>query len=267
MDLSFLERDYTTPSTFLYLFAVFSVIIFIRYIILSGMYQRMIYDKIAKVLPSRIISVKYPKKQQVKEIIWSGVSSLLFGLIGVLMIMAWQRGITAIYTDWSAYPIWYIPLSCILALLIHETYYYWLHRWFHQPLVYRYLHKVHHESVNTSVWTSFSFHPIESILQAIIIPLITFIVPLHLSVMLFLLIFMTLSAIINHAGVEIFPASWLNHPIFKYLIGSTHHDIHHRRFTKNYGLYFTFWDNWMGTESAEFNERFTGATTVKQLKN
>ncbi|MFT4565616.1 MAG: lathosterol oxidase [Saprospiraceae bacterium] len=265
MDLSFLERDYTVPSTFLYLFTIFSVIIFLRYIFLSSLYQKMVYDKIAVFIPSRIISSKYPKDQQVREIIWSGISSILFAIIGVLMIMAWQSGITRIYTDWATYPLWYIPISGLLALLMHETYYYWLHRWFHHPSVYRYLHKVHHDSINTSVWTSFSFHPIESILQAIIIPLITFVIPMHLSVLLFLLIFMTISAIINHAGVEIFPASWFNHPLCKYFIGSTHHDLHHRRFTKNYGLYFTFWDRWMGTESYEYEERYKHATDPKRV--
>ena len=164
------------------------------------------------------------------------------------MIMAWQRGYTQIYLEWSDYPIWWIPFSILLPLLIHETYYYWLHRWMHHPKVYRYIHKVHHDSISTSVWTSFSFHPVESMLQAIVIPLLTLIIPMHLFILLGLLIFMTLSAIINHAGVEIYPNSWKRNPLMKWLIGSTHHDIHHQKFTKNYGLYFTFWDIWMDTE-------------------
>jgi sterol desaturase/sphingolipid hydroxylase (fatty acid hydroxylase superfamily) len=176
------------------------------------------------------------------------------------MIMAWQRGYTSIYVEWNDYPIWYIPLSFIGALFVHETYYYWVHRWLHHPSIYRYVHKVHHDSISTSVWTSFSFHPLESILQAIIIPLMVLIVPMHLAVLLTLLFIMTISAIINHAGVEIFPNSWLNNPVMKMFIGSTHHDLHHRRFTKNYGLYFTFWDRWMGTESTEYEERFDKAT-------
>jgi len=178
------------------------------------------------------------------------------------MIMAWQQGYTAVYTSWSDYPLWYIPLSFIGALFVHETYYYWLHRWLHLPSIYRFVHKTHHNSVNTSVWTSFSFHPVESILQAIIIPLMVLIVPMHLSVLVILLLLMTMSAIMNHAGVEIFPAAWLDHKVMKYFIGSTHHDIHHRRFTKNYGLYFTFWDRWMGTESDEFYEKYKKATST-----
>ncbi|MEL6389406.1 MAG: sterol desaturase family protein [Bacteroidota bacterium] len=240
---------------------MFSLIIFIRYILLSTTYQKLIYDRLYRLIPNRIISPKYPVEQQKKEIIWSGISSVLFGLIGVLMIMAWQRDWTAIYIEWTAYPMWYIPLSFFGALLVHETYYYWLHRALHHPRLYRWIHQVHHDSVSTSVWTSFSFHPIESVLQAIVIPLLVLIVPMHIGVLLVLLLWMTISAIINHAGVEIFPASWHGHPIWKYLIGSTHHDLHHRRFTKNFGLYFTFWDRWMNTESEEYDERYIKATT------
>jgi len=246
--MEFLERDYTVASTFMYLFAVFSVMIFLRYIIMSGIYQKLIYDRLAKSWPARIVSPKYPRQQMLKEILWSGISSVLFGVIGVFMIMAWQSGYTQIYLEWNSYPIWWIPLSIALPLLIHETYYYWLHRWMHHPKIYRHIHKTHHDSISTSVWTSFSFHPIESLLQAIVIPLLTLIIPMHLFILLGLLIFMTLSAIINHAGVEIYPRSWKKNILMKWLIGSTHHDIHHRKFTRNYGLYFTFWDIWMDTE-------------------
>jgi len=229
---------------------------------MSGAYHKLIYERLAKSIPNRIISQKYPRDQQIKEITWSGISSVLFGLIGVLMIMAWQAGWTQIYIEWATYPLWYIPLSFVGALFIHETYYYWLHRWMHSfPKLYRLIHKVHHDSVSTSVWTSFSFHPIESLLQAIIIPAMVFIIPMHWTVLVVLLIFMTVSAIVNHAGVEIYPSSWRDNKVMRWFIGSTHHDLHHRRFTKNFGLYFTFWDIWMGTESSEFDEKWRKATT------
>ena len=67
---------------------------------------------------------------------------------------------------------------------------------------------------------------------------------------------MTLSATINHAGIEIFPASWSKKPILRGLIGATHHDVHHKQARYNFGLYFTFWDKWMGTESPKFKECF-----------
>lgn len=252
-----LQRDYTDWGELSWLFLVLSAIIFARYLLLSELYQRLIYDRWQRVKAARIVSPKYPSSQQRKEIIWSGISSVLFAVIGVLMIMAWQAEWTQIYVEVATMPLWYLPISFILAMLIHETYYYWLHRWMHRSgPIYRLIHKVHHDSVSTSVWTAFSFHPIESVLQAIIIPVILFVVPMHWVVMVIWLMMMTLSAMINHAGVEIFPAAWRTHWLMKWFIGSSHHDIHHRRFVKNFGLYFTFWDVWMGTESDELEGRW-----------
>ena len=160
-------------------------------------------------------------------------------------------GFTAIYLDINAYPLWYLPIGVFITLFIQDTYYYWIHRWMHKPSVYRYIHKIHHKSVHTSVFTAFSFHPFETVLQAVILPLIVLFIPLHFYAFLFTLLIMTISATINHAGVEIYPSGKYGKWIGKWIIGATHHDKHHRKFNYNFGLYFTFWDKWMGTESQE----------------
>ena len=257
MQLEFLEVDYTELRAFAYLFGVFSIIIFGRYLVLSGVYHRWIYKPISRKLPQRILSVYQALgPQQRMEIYYSLLGSIIFGFVSVFMIMAWQEGWTRIYTDWSDYPFWYLPLSFFGAMFIHETYYYWLHRWLHLPKIYRYVHKVHHNSISTSVWTSFSFHPLESLLQAIIIPLIVMIIPIHIVVLLVLLVLMTISAIINHAGIEVYPVGTNRHWLGKWIIGASHHDQHHRKFTLNFGLYFTIWDKWMNTESEDFKSYF-----------
>ena len=35
---------------------------------------------------------------------------------------------------------------------------------------------------------------------------------------------------------------------------------HHKQARYNFGLYFTFWDHWMGTESPKFREQFARYT-------
>ena len=160
------------------------------------------------------------------------------------------------FSEWSAYSLWYLPVSLLIAMLIHETYYYWLHRWMHRPKIYRLVHKWHHDSIETTSFTAFSFHPIESILQALMIPVLIIFLPMHLSVLLLFLIIMTISATINHAGIEIYPASFNRHWLGKWIIGATHHDLHHKQFRYNFGLYFTFWDRWMKTESPESDQWF-----------
>ena len=96
-----------------------------------------------------------------------------------------------------------------------------------------------------SEFTPFSFHPLEAMLQSLFFPIIIFLIPLHFAVITLVLMLMTLSAVINHSGTEIFR----NRFILKYFIGSSHHHLHHTKFKTNFGLYFTWWDKWMKTET------------------
>jgi sterol desaturase/sphingolipid hydroxylase (fatty acid hydroxylase superfamily) len=46
---------------------------------------------------------------------------------------------------------------------------------------------------------------------------------------------------------------------FGWITGVTHHDLHHQDARWNFGLYFTWWDRWMGTEHPEYVQRFEAA--------
>lgn len=206
-----------------------------------------------------------PRKpgQDLREIGWSLLTSLIFAVLAMAVMLAFQNGHTLIYTNLRAFPLWWYPVSIVLVLFLHETYYYWLHRWMHRPGVYQLVHKTHHDSITTSPWTAFSFHPLESTLQAIVIPVVVFMLPLHTSAVLLLLIIMTLSSAINHLNTEIYPHDFDRHWLGRWLIGATHHSLHHAQFRFNYGLYFTFWDKWMKTESPDFHQLFGEKTSKK----
>jgi sterol desaturase/sphingolipid hydroxylase (fatty acid hydroxylase superfamily) len=64
---------------------------------------------------------------------------------------------------------------------------------------------------------------------------------------------------IGHSGYEVFPARRDGRPMFDFLTTTTHHDLHHATARSNYGLYFTWWDRWMGTEHADYYARFARA--------
>ncbi|MBB3167458.1 sterol desaturase family protein [Simiduia aestuariiviva] len=44
----------------------------------------------------------------------------------------------------------------------------------------------------------------------------------------------------------------------------THYDLHHQKFNGNYGLYFTWWDRWMGTEFPGYKADFKRAATAEE---
>ncbi|MCK0125758.1 sterol desaturase family protein [Gelidibacter sp. F2691] len=162
-----------------------------------------------------------------------------------------MQNLTAIYLDPLTYGIWYLPLSLFLVLAVHETYYYWVHRAMHLKRFYKTVHKVHHQSLSTTPWTAFSFHPWESILEALILPLILVILPVNIYVLFVYLMFMTFSGVINHLDIEIYPDFFRKSAFGKLWIDATHHHYPHKEFNTNYGLYFTFWDKIMGTESTK----------------
>ena len=191
---------------------------------------------------------KLKAKQYQKEMYWSAISGLIFGAFAVLLFYMYLQGYTLLYLDIEVYPLWYMPISCLLFLCLQDTYYYWIHRWMHLPKVYKYFHLVHHKSIQTSVFTAFSFHPLETILQAAFFPVVLLILPIHLYAFLIVLSVMTISATINHGGVALSPSGKFGNWLQKIVIGAKHHDKHHTKFNYNYGLYFTFWDRLMKTE-------------------
>lgn len=106
----------------------------------------------------------------------------------------------------------------------------------------------------------------ESLLQSVVLPIAVFVMPMHYSVLIVLLVIMTVSSVINHLNIEIFPAGFAENRFGKWLVGATHHALHHTQFRFNYGLYFTFWDKWMQTESPQFEKVFREKTGEPEKK-
>lgn len=231
--------------------------IFLRYLLLAWGYHILVYKKLGNAQPFRRLHQQLKLPQVKREIGFSFLGSIIFALLGAGTLILWQQGYTCIYTTLSASDWLYIPLSTLTALFIHESYYYWLHRAMHHPKVLHRFHHIHHNSMFTSSFTSFSFHPAEASLQAVFLPLVVLVLPLHVFVLVALLLVMSISSVINHAGIEVFPVAAARSPFWKWFIGATHHDLHHLKFRCNYGLYFTFWDVWMKTEDPGFFHRFT----------
>lgn len=107
---------------------------------------------------------------------------------------------------------------------------------------------VHHISRNPTAWTSFAFHPFEALIQALFIPVMVFILPIHVTVLGLHLLLMSVFGVTNHLGREIYP-SWIEKKF--YLITATHHQKHHQSMSVNYGLYFTWWDLLFQTEQKD----------------
>lgn len=205
---------------------------------------------------ARRIHPRGPDPGQIRrEIGWSLVSSLFFAAGGVVLLRAWADGHSLLYWEPLRYGAWWLPASFGVLALLHETYFYWTHRWMHRPRLFTLMHRTHHESRRPTPFASFSFSPWEALVQAAILPAFTFLLPIHIGVLLAFLTFMTILGVVNHLGYELYPRGFAEHPFFKWWISATHHQAHHERVSINYGLYFTFWDHWMRTQWPPFAVR------------
>lgn len=183
------------------------------------------------------------------EIYWSLVSAAIYGIPAGIVAWGWQeRGWTRIYTTVDAYPLWWLPGSVAVFLLMHDAWFYWTHRLMHIPWIYRRAHAVHHASHPPTAWAAMSFHPWETLTGAVVIPALVLTIPIHVGALLAVLTVMTVMGITNHVGWEMFPKWLVQGPAGKWLITASHHQLHHQRNKCNYGLYFRFWDRLCGTD-------------------
>ncbi len=188
-------------------------------------------------------------RQMRREIAWSLASAGIYGIPAGIVAWGWQnRGWTQIYTDVNAMPIWWLPVSLFVYLFLHDTWFYWTHRWMHQPRLFRIAHAVHHESRPPTAWAAMSFHLWEALTGAFVVPVLVFFVPVHVSVLGLVLFIMTLMGVTNHMGWEMFPRFVVQGRLGQWLITATHHQHHHDKYRGNYGLYFRFWDRLCGTD-------------------
>jgi lathosterol oxidase len=222
--------------------AAMTVIVAVRYLVTSGGFALWT----ARRFPRRLAG---QRAQVRREIGWSLASAAIYGAPAGIVAWGWQRhGWTQIYTDVAARPLWWLPLSVLIYLFAHDSWFYWTHRWMHRPRPFRIAHAVHHASRPPTAWAAMSFHPWEALTGAVVIPALIFLVPIHVGALGLVLAIMTLMGVTNHMGWEMFPRALVHGKAGQWLITASHHELHHQRYRCNYGLYFRVWDRLCGTD-------------------
>ena len=149
----------------------------LRYFGIAGLVFLIFYVLLKKPMQYRRIQPLVQKwKNYRRDIGFSLLTVIIFATIGSLVFVVF-RPYTQLFRDPLQYGWGYFILSFPTMLLIHDAYFYWVHRIMHHPKLYKRIHHVHHLSTNPSPWTAYAFHPLEAILEAGIIPLIAFSLP------------------------------------------------------------------------------------------
>jgi len=217
-------------------------------------------------LGGRRLQPRDPSRSRVlAEIAWSMSTVLIFSAVGLSILAARSAGLTCIDTSPEA-ATWNRTLGAVLLMvLLHDAWFYWTHRLLHWRPLFRRVHHVHHRSTSPTPWAAYAFHPVEALVQAAIFPLLVFTIPAPPQALGLFLLFMIVRNVMGHLGFEVFPHGFTRHALGRWHTTPTHHDLHHRHGSGNYGLYFTFWDDLLGTTRRAYHEAFDEVTRSARL--
>ncbi len=185
------------------------------------------------------------------------VSVPLWTVVEVLMLWVFATG-RAPWLSWTEHPV-YLALLVLVAPAIHEAHFFAIHRLIHTPLLYKWVHSVHHNSVNPSPWSSLSMHPVEAFLYHAV-ALWHLVIPSNPVVALFQLHVAGFGAVNGHIGfekLEITPGRALDSHAYI-------HYLHHKYFEVNYGgdglipfdVWFGTWHDGTKTGDTQMQARF-----------
>jgi sterol desaturase/sphingolipid hydroxylase (fatty acid hydroxylase superfamily) len=229
----------------------------LRYAVLAGGAYLAFYVWFRRQALGRKIQTAFPATSDIRrEVLYSLLSFGVFCASGMLTLILHRLGWTHLYFKIQRYGWTYLWFSLFALIFIHDTWFYWTHRLMHWRPLFPLVHRIHHLSHNPTPWASFSFHPLEAGIQAMIFPLTVLFLPLHPLAAFLWLLYMTGMNVVGHLGFEILPAGFLKNRLLRWHNTSVHHNMHHRHVHCNYGLYFNIWDRLMRTNHARYEEEY-----------
>jgi Delta7-sterol 5-desaturase len=242
-----------TDHSFGFYSAAFFCIILLRYFLVAGAIYLVFYLPIVQTLINRHLIHQFPSWLSIQhDINLSILSTGVFALTAATIMLAYNNGYTLLYSHPQQYRLWYLGVSYVAVLILQDTYFFFTHRLCHHPLLFRWLHKGHHQSRYPTPLTSFAFDPLDAVTQSLFLVAIVFVIPLHFITLIAILTTMTIWSVLNHLELILLPTSFPHHWLGRWFIGPSHHSIHHLKHTVHYGLYFTFWDNIFGTQDSNY---------------
>lgn len=228
-----------------------------RYLAAAAIAFVLFYVVLKRKVFYRKIQQRFPRnKDYAREIGFSLTTVCIVGFVVVFLHHPRIAPYTTRYRDIGQYGYTYYFLLFPVLFILHDTYFYFMHRLMHHRVLFRWFHLVHHQSTNPSPWAAYAFHPLEALVEQGIAVIFYFTIPIHIT---HLGIFFLMSIIYNvygHLGYELYPKGFNKTWIGKWINTSFSHNQHHQYFKGNYGLYFLFWDRMLGTIREDYDSRF-----------
>lgn len=204
----------------------------------------------------KIQTVERQKPQTKLELAYTSITFLIQTLAFLLIYIGVEKNIFPMYEGFGSHGYVTELIAFLGYVFIYDAYFYWTHRLMHQGWLYKKVHVIHHRSLNPTPFTSFSFHPIETLINLFYFFPIVYFFPMSFELFLFLVVLTDISNLGGHLGYELLPrrsrtawwGSWLTTP--------THHNMHHQFSKSNFGLYWNGWDEYFKTMHPKTDEEF-----------
>jgi sterol desaturase/sphingolipid hydroxylase (fatty acid hydroxylase superfamily) len=198
------------------------------------------------------------KSQNLDNVLRSFLSGVpIWTLVQVIVLWAWANS-WGNWVSWEDHWPWLILLT-LLVPAIHEVHFFCIHRLIHTPMLYKWVHSVHHNSINPSPWSSLSMHPVEHALYfgEMFWHLL---IPSNPVVAMFQLNATGYGAINGHIGfdkLELTDTTALDSHAYA-------HYLHHKYFEVNYGgdglipldKWFGYWHDGSKEADEQMKERY-----------
>ena len=170
------------------------------------------------------------------EFILGSINMCVGGTIsGIIATHVLNGGYTTLYFGLLDRGPVYLVLSTIFCFLMQDYIFYYLHKIFHTPVLYRTFHKHHHRYHCPTVWSATAIHPVEFVTFELALASPMFIIPLYSGSFIICVLYLYYYGMIDHSGIMM-DAVWPWQP------PSSYHDDHHKYFHCNYGFTTYIWD-------------------------
>jgi sterol desaturase/sphingolipid hydroxylase (fatty acid hydroxylase superfamily) len=116
------------------------------------------------------------------------------------------------------------------------------HFYIHKIKEFNNIHKHHHLHIETSVYSLYVLHPIETLGFGFLWLMTIMVIDYNFYSLAFYLILNLTYGILGHLKADVFPSFWTTHWATKWISTTGFHNNHHKNEAKNFGFYFTFWD-------------------------
>lgn len=211
----------------------------VMYFAIGGFFALYYYrGRRAQVTAWKCQPERWPPARQVGFTVLLGTVNLLWmsAATGLLAFYVGSANPTKVY--FRGHGAAYSITTAILYFLLTDLALYWMHRLYHQPLIYRWIHQLHHQTGAPTAFAALASHPVEFAIYVGMILAPLFWVPLHAAGVVATLAAHNVIALISHSGVRL-PAFFPIDPQF--------HDDHHLYVHANYGQSLEIWDRLFGS--------------------